>query len=76
MISTGGSIIKAIEFLRRKNLGKVYVACSHAVLAGDAENRLRKAGVCKIISTNSISRKTNQVDLSEMIAENIKNWEA
>ncbi|NIS94796.1 MAG: ribose-phosphate diphosphokinase [Nitrosopumilaceae archaeon] len=72
MVSTGGSIVKAIEFLKKKNLGKIYVACTHAVLAGNAEKRLKKAGVNKIVSTNTISGKYSLVDLSGIISEIIK----
>jgi len=76
MVSSGGSIIKAIQFLKRKNFGKIYVACTHAVLSGDAERKLKKAGVFKIISTNAVCGKTNKVDVSGIIAEAIKNWQS
>ncbi len=72
MVSTGGSIVKAIEFLRKKNPGRIYVACTHAVLAGNAEKRLKQAGVHKIISTNSISGKYALVDLSYVISKTIQ----
>ena len=75
MVSTGGSVIKAIEFLQRKNFGKIYVACTHAVLAGDAKKRLEKSGVNRIVSTDSIYGKTAKVDISDMIVESIKNWD-
>lgn len=74
MVSTGGSIVKAIEFLKRENFGKIYVACTHAVLAGEAAKKIKDAGVSKIISTNSIPGKTNAVDISGIISDNIKNW--
>ncbi len=74
MISTGDSIVKAIEFLKAKNLGKIYVACTHAVLAGNAEKKLKKAGVHKIVSTDSISGKYSLVDLSDIISEKIQAW--
>ncbi|KAF6246248.1 phosphoribosylpyrophosphate synthetase [Nitrosopumilus sp. b3] len=74
MVSTGGSIVKAIEFLKKKNLGRIYVACTHAVLADNAEKRLKKAGVYKIISTNSISGKHAFVDLSRIISKTIQEW--
>lgn len=74
MISTGDSIVKSIEFLKKKNLGRVYVACTHAVLAGNAEKRLRKAGVDKIVSTNTISGKYALVDLSGIISKTVQEW--
>ncbi len=74
MVSTGGSIVKAIEFLKKRNLGKIYVACTHAILDGNTEKRLREAGVFKIISTDSISGKYALVDLSGIISKTIQEW--
>ncbi len=72
MISTGGSIIKATEFLKKQKCNRVFVACTHALLMNDAEKKIRKAGVTKIISTNTIPGKTSIVDISGTIAKAIK----
>ncbi|MGH1567891.1 MAG: ribose-phosphate diphosphokinase [Nitrosopumilus sp.] len=69
MISTGGSIVKATEFLKKQKCKKVYVACTHALLINDAEKRIRKAGVTKIVSANTIPGKTSVVDISNTIAK-------
>ena len=71
MISTGGSIVKATQFLKKQKCKKVYVACTHALLMNDAEKRIRKAGVAKIISANTIPGKTSIVDISNTIAKAI-----
>jgi ribose-phosphate pyrophosphokinase len=71
MISTGGSIVKAAEFLKKQKSGKVYACCTHALLIGDAEKNILKAGVTKIISTNTIPGKTSVVDVSSIIAKAI-----
>ena len=71
MISTGGSIVKATQFLKKQKCKKVYVACTHALLMNDAEKRIKKAGVIKIISTNTIPGKTSIVDISNAIAKAI-----
>ncbi len=71
MISTGGSIIKATQFLKKQKSNRVYVACTHALLMNDAENKIKKAGVTKIISANTIPGKTSIVDISNSIAKAI-----
>jgi ribose-phosphate pyrophosphokinase len=71
MISTGGSIVKAAEFLKKQKCRNVYAACTHALLIGDAEKRIKKAGVLKIISTNTIPGKTGLVDVSNIISKAI-----
>ena len=71
MISTGGSIIKATQFLKKQKCKRVFVACTHALLMNDAEKRIKKAGVTKIVSTNTIPGKTSIVDISNTIAKAI-----
>ena len=71
MISTGGSIIKATQFLKKQKCKKVYVACTHGLLMNDAEKKIKKAGVTSVISTNTIPGKTSKVDISKTIAKAI-----
>jgi len=71
MISTGGSIIKATQFLKKQKCKRVYVACTHALLMNDAEKKIRKAGVTRIVSANTIPGKTSVVDVSNTIAKAI-----
>jgi ribose-phosphate pyrophosphokinase len=72
MISTGGSIIKSTEFLKKQKCKRVFVACTHALLIDNAEKKIRKAGVTKIISTNTIPGKTSIVDVSNTIAKALR----
>ena len=71
MISSGGSIIKATEFLKKQKCKRVFVSCTHALLVGDAEKRIKKAGVTKIVSTNTIPGTTSKVDVSNIIAKTV-----
>ena len=68
MISTGNSIIKATEILKKNHIGNVYVLCTHALLLDDAKEKLLKAGVKEVISTNSIPNEFAKVDLSSVIS--------
>ena len=71
IISTGGSIIKATQFLKKQKCKRVFVACTHGLFVGDAERKIKKAGVSKIISTNTIPRSTSKVDIAGVIAKSI-----
>jgi ribose-phosphate pyrophosphokinase len=71
MISTGGSIMKATAFLKKQGCARVFVACTHALLIGDAAKKIKKAGVSQIISANTIPGKTSVVDVSGIIAKAI-----
>ena len=72
IISTGGSIIKATQFLKKQKCKRVFVACTHGLFIGDAINKIKKAGVTQIISTNTIPRSTSKVDISGVIVESIQ----
>lgn len=71
MISTGGSIVKAAEHLKKQGCGKIYAACTHSLLIGNAEKKIKRAGVTKIVGTNTIPGKTAVVDVSPAIARAI-----
>ena len=68
IISSGSSIIKSAEVLRRNGAGKIYAMCAHAILIGDAAQRIKSAGVQDIISTNSVPGEHAKVELSSAIA--------
>jgi len=72
IISTGGSIIKAAQFLKKQKCKRVFVACTHGLLVECAEKKIRKAGVSHIISTNTIPGNTSKVDVSGILAKSVQ----
>jgi len=72
IISTGGSIVRATQFLKRQKCKRIFVACTHGLFIGDAERKIKKAGVSQIVSTNTIPRGTSKVDVSRVIVESIQ----
>lgn len=68
MISTGTSIIKTTELLKKYHIGDVYAICTHALLLDDAKQKLLNAGIKEVISTNSIPNEFAKVDLSSVIS--------
>ena len=72
IISTGGSIVKATQFLKKQKCKRVFVACTHGLFIGDAEKRIKTSGVSRIISTNTIPRNTSKVDISGVIVDSIR----
>ena len=72
MISTGSSVIKAAQFLKKQKCKRVFVACTHGLLVEGAEKKIRKAGVARIISTNTIPGNTSKVDVSGILAKSVQ----
>jgi ribose-phosphate pyrophosphokinase len=68
MISTGGTIRAAAEKLRTARARKIVVTCVHALLLGEAYERLIEAGVDEIIGTNTVPSKVSKVDATEPLA--------
>ena len=57
IISTGGTIAKATRIIYELGGRRVYAACTHPLLVGNAEVKLKEAGVVDIIATDSIPSK-------------------
>ena len=72
MVSTGGSIVKATQFLKKQKCGRVFVACTHALLVNDATKKIKNAGVTQIISTNTIPGESAKVDVSRVISDALR----
>ena len=68
MISTGGSIVSAAGFLRGCGCGRVFAACTHALMVGDAAARLAGAGVEGVVAANTVPGPASVVDVSRAVA--------
>jgi ribose-phosphate pyrophosphokinase len=54
VVSTGSTLVEAAEALKRAGAREIYAACTHAVLCGDAVERIRRSSVRELIVTDSI----------------------
>jgi ribose-phosphate pyrophosphokinase len=53
-VMTGGSIVNAVNLVKAEGARDVYLAFTHAILAGNAVERLSALGVKEIITTNTV----------------------
>lgn len=72
MISTGNSIIKSCELLKKKGVANIFVVCTHALLLNEALIKIKQSGANEIISTNSVPNVCSKVDLSDILYSSIK----
>ena len=80
IIDSGGTIVNAAKALKDKGAKDVYAYITHAVLSGNAVDKIKKSKVKKLIITDSIdnskklkkSDKIQVVSISSMMAEAIK----
>ncbi|WP_457550495.1 ribose-phosphate diphosphokinase [Archaeoglobus sp.] len=68
IISTGGTIVEATKVLKDLGAKSVECACVHAVLAGDALNKLFNAGVKRVIATDTIEKTISAISVADEIA--------
>lgn len=67
IISTGSTIVKAAEQLRKHGASHIVAACTHGVFAKDAVTRL-KACCDDIYSTDTIENSTTAISVAPQIA--------
>jgi ribose-phosphate pyrophosphokinase len=62
IITTGGTVSKLAAALREKGANRVLIAATHAVLSGDAMDRLKKADVEEVIVTDTVPIPVEKMD--------------
>ncbi|MDP8002662.1 MAG: ribose-phosphate diphosphokinase [Caldisphaera sp.] len=75
IISTGGTITKAAELLKKLGANKIFVIVAHAMLLGNALDKLLTSGINKIYSANTLPRKEgiDYVDIGPLLADYLLN---
>ena len=80
IIDSGGTIVNAAEALIKKGARDIYVFITHAVLSGEAINKIKKSKIKKLIITDSIDNakrvkninKIQVLSIAPLMAEAIK----
>jgi ribose-phosphate pyrophosphokinase len=77
MISTGGTLVKAAEALRKKGATDVYTLATHGIFAGDAIAQFENSDISRVIVTNTIPRtiesaKVEHLTIAQILADAIK----
>jgi ribose-phosphate pyrophosphokinase len=77
MISTGGTLVKAAEALRKMGATDVYTLATHGIFAGDAIAQFENSEISKVIVTNTIPRtidsaKVEHLTIAQILADAIK----
>lgn len=72
IISSGGTMAKAVKYAKSQGARRVYAACVHPLLIGDAQKRIMENGADGIIGTDSVSSPVSKVSLAPLICEALK----
>ncbi|MGQ9781812.1 MAG: ribose-phosphate diphosphokinase [Nitrososphaeria archaeon] len=69
MISSGGTIVRAASILEDLDIKKIVAVCVHPVLVAGAVEKMTRAGVSKLIASNTIQTEYSKVDVSKAIVD-------
>lgn len=78
MIDTAGTIVQAANAMRENGALKIYAACTHPILSGNAVERIENSAIEKIIATDTVvtnhayCSKLETVSVAQLFAEAIK----
>lgn len=72
IISSGGTMIKAVKWVKEQGVRSVYVACVHFLPIGDAKNKIFESGANGIVSTDSVPSPFSVVSVAPLIAEALR----
>ena len=80
IIDSGGTIINAVDALKKNGAKEVYVFISHGVLSGDAAKKIKNSKIKKLVVTDTIdntkkinnNNKIEVLSISSLMSEAIK----
>ncbi len=76
IISSGGTVMKGVAHAKKLGAARIYVACVHPLLMGDAEANIMKSGADGLVGTDSVPSPVSIVSVAPAIAEALRKWKA
>ncbi len=62
-------MIKAIELVKEQGAQRVYSACVHPLLVGDAKDKIMESGANGIVGTDCVPSPVSLVSVAPLIAK-------
>ncbi|RMF06576.1 ribose-phosphate diphosphokinase [Candidatus Woesearchaeota archaeon] len=72
IISSGHTMMETVKEAKKHGAKKIYCMCVHAILADNADKKLKKLGIKGLVATNSVPSPYSRIDLSGTLAEELK----
>lgn len=69
IISSGGTMIKAVAYAKNQGAAKVYAACVHPLLIANAKERIMQSGADAVVGTDSVPSTVSVVSVAPIIAK-------
>jgi ribose-phosphate pyrophosphokinase len=72
IISSGGTMARAIQGLKYQGARRVAAVCTHALPVPGASEKLRNAGADKIVATDTVESVYETVSIAKLVADFLK----
>lgn len=69
IISSGGTMAKAVKMVKDKGARKVFSACVHPLLMGDSRERIIGNGAEEIIGTDAVTSPVSKVSIVPLLSQ-------
>lgn len=69
IISTGGTTANAVKILKEQGARRIFAACAHPLMVGDAEGRILRSGAEGIVGTDCVPGRFSVVSVAPLIAK-------
>jgi ribose-phosphate pyrophosphokinase len=66
MVDTAGTLTEGASALKANGAGRIYAACTHAVLSGPATKRINDSVLDELIATNTIALESKQQECKKL----------
>jgi ribose-phosphate pyrophosphokinase len=76
VISSGGTMVKAVEWAKQQEPRRIYVACVHPLLIGDAMERILRSGANSVVGTDTVPSTVSVVSVAPLIADAVRRSKA
>ncbi len=77
LIDTGGTFVNAVEALKKQGAIDIYGICTHAILSGNAIEKITNSSIKKLMISNTLPLRTNSpkievISVGKIFAQAIK----
>jgi len=80
MVDTGGTLVQSVDALKREGAGRIFAACTHAVLSGEAIPKIHDSQLEQVIVTNTLpvrkemaaTKRIHVLSVAEFLGEAIQ----
>ena len=69
IISTGGTTANAVKILKKQGARRIFAACVHPLMIGNAKERILQSGAEEIVGTDSVPSDVTVVSLAPLLAK-------